>query len=188
MTLMCNSCAEAVYATDDVYGEYYSSSDVTLIITHGTPYYYNGRLWYYLYNGLYYYPFYYDGYVYLRPYTRVYPWGYNFGRFRPNRYDYRYRPGYHYRPGYSNGRRPTLNPGGHVNPGHRPNNPGHTIQPSRPRSYHDNRIVTPGNNGRRPNFNNSGGFSGPRIYSNPPSRPQMNHSGSQPSHSRGGRR
>ena len=69
-----NSCssiyAEAAYED----GIYYETDNVSVVITYGTPYYYNGSLWYYLYNGLYYYPFYYDGYWYLRPYRTLYSW------------------------------------------------------------------------------------------------------------------
>ena len=92
-----NSCGVYTYATtqDDLYTEAYadvvrSDVDVNLVINYGTPYYYEGTLLYYLYNGLYYYPFYYDNYWYMRAYRRPFNHLYYRPYFRPNRYDYRF--------------------------------------------------------------------------------------------------
>ena len=132
-----SSCGEYTYVeTDPIYGTEYTQTyatdgDINIIITNGTPHYYNGRLWYYHYNGLYYYPFWYDGYWYLRPYTTLYSWGWyydHYRHFRPGPRDrYRFRPGHHgfhkpdhghlgrphesgYKPG---GRTPNRNHGSH---------------------------------------------------------------------------
>ena len=58
-----------------------------IIIRYGTPYYYDGYLYYYLYEGLYYYPVYYNNYWYFRTYRRPFRYGY----FPDNRY-WRPRP------------------------------------------------------------------------------------------------
>lgn len=58
-----------------------------IIIRYGTPYYYNGYLNYYFYEGLYYYPVYYNSYWYFRTYRRPFTRGY----FPNNRY-WRPRP------------------------------------------------------------------------------------------------
>ena len=47
-----------------------------IIIRYGTPYYYDGYLYYYLYEGLYYYPVYYNNYWYFRTYRRPFRYGY----------------------------------------------------------------------------------------------------------------
>lgn len=81
--------------------------DINLIVTYGTPYYYNDYLNYYYYRGLYYYPIYYHNYWYFRPYYHPFRHGYfpschnwrprphwrgyqGFGR--PDRYGRVYRP------------------------------------------------------------------------------------------------
>ena len=83
------SCTTTYAAVYDQYDEEYvisDNADVNIIITYGTPYYYEGKLWYYLYNGLYYYPFHYNGYWYFRPYGTLYSWDwyhYNYHHFTP---------------------------------------------------------------------------------------------------------
>lgn len=47
-----------------------------IIIRYGTPYYYNGYLNYYFYEGLYYYPIYYNNYWYFRTYRKPFARGY----------------------------------------------------------------------------------------------------------------
>ena len=160
-SLFMTSCVASEYvAVDEVYADEYTSSvDVNMIITYGTPFYHGTSLWYYYYNGLYYYPFYYDNYWYFRPYTRIYPWGYDF-RFRPTPRDYRFRPhndSWH-RPHHPNrfnpDRRGTTRPP--VVNRNNPRNPkpdGGRVQPVRPRN---NGSVNP-----RPNGNNRSHFSTP---------------------------
>lgn len=184
-TLSLSSCS-AVYAEGE-YGyeqyEYADNNSVSIVIQYGTPYYYQGHLWYYYYNGLYYYPFYYDGYWYLRPFNRLYSWDWYRGYiFRPSWRDrpYRFRPGHHgfdrpggthhgrphegYRPprprpdyNRSGGRRPGNNGG--MRP-HRPNpNSGSSVRPNNPPR------PSTGNHGTRPT---------------PPSRPNGNNGGMRP--------
>ena len=144
------SCTTTCAAVYDQYDEEYvisDNADVNIIITCGTPYYYEGKLWYYLYNGLYYYPFHYNGYWYFRPYATLYSWDqyhYNYRHFTPNYRDYRFRP--HHkdwnRP-HHDGRRP----GGHGKV-HSDHPKGH--QPNvRHRSHKPNNDA-----GVRPNGNN----------------------------------
>ena len=87
--------------------------DINLIVTYGTPYYYNNYLNYYYYRGLYYYPIFYHNYWYFRPYYHPFRRGYfpschnwrprphwrgyqGFGR--PDRYGRVYRPNSNHRP------------------------------------------------------------------------------------------
>ena len=148
------SCSATYAAAYDQYDEEYDISDnadVNIIITYGTPYYYRGQLWYYLYNGLYYYPFSYNGYWYFRPYTTLYSWDwyyYNYHHFRPYYRDYRFRPRHH------NWNRPHHND--------RPGGPGR-FYPTHPRSH--NQGVD--NVGRRPNSNGRINSGRPRSNNTP---------------------
>jgi len=102
MLVTFSSCEVYTTATtqDDIYTEtsadiVRSNIDFNLVVRYGTPYYMNGELLYYLYNGLYYYPFYYNNYWYVRTYRRPFL---HFDRrpyFRPHRHDYRFSPGHH---------------------------------------------------------------------------------------------
>ena len=100
-----------------------------IIVQYGTPYYYNGYLNYYFYEGLYYYPVYYNNYWYFRTYRRPFTRGYF-----PNNRHWRPRPymrgmygrsdrfgRIHRYNGYD--RRPTRN----YSPGRMPN-PTHNVQ------------------------------------------------------------
>ena len=111
MMVSLNSCGVYSYATtqDDIYVEaeadvVYTNVDFGVVIRYGTPYYYNGDLLYYIYNGLYYYPFYYDNYWYVRVYRRPFSHLYHRPYFRPRHYDMRFEPGRH--PGFDNSPRP----------------------------------------------------------------------------------
>ena len=155
MVFSFSSCVGYTYATtqDDIYVEaetdvVRSNVDFNIVIRYGTPYYYEGSLLYYLYEGLYYYPFYYDNYWYVRAYRRPFAHLHHRPYFRPHRYDYRFRPDHH--PGFGHN--------GHINgrphrPGVRPDNrPSHRpdVRPwKRPNNRPD---VRPGNRpGNRPN-------------------------------------
>ena len=80
LVLSLQSCmgAYAVSSYDNVYSDYddYIASDINIVITHGTPYYYDGYLNYYFYNGWYYYPYFYNNYWYFRPYRHAFRPGY----------------------------------------------------------------------------------------------------------------
>jgi hypothetical protein len=141
---------------DDVFYDDYTDN-ISVIIRFGTPYYVDGYLRYYLYNGLYYYPFYYDNYWYFRPYRSII---YDY-RFVPNRYDIRFRPGM-YGFGRPNDRwngRPPMPPRFNNNPRPQPN-PNNDI----------NRF------NRRPQFNN-----GNRSFGNRTSQHQRPVINTQPS-------
>lgn len=75
--------------------------DFDVVVRYGTPYYLDGALQYYIYNGLYYYPFYHNNYWYVRVYQkpRLHT------HFVPNRYDYRFKSGRY--PGFN---KPKLTP------------------------------------------------------------------------------
>lgn len=183
------SCTTTYAAAYEPYDEEYvisDNADVNIIITYGTPYYYEGQLWYYLYNGLYYYPFYYNGYWYFRPYATLYSWDwyyYHYHHFTPHYHDYRFRPHHHdwnrphhrphggpggVHPGHPGEHKPGIGQGGH-RPNHdnvrsdenRPGNgnrSGHgTINNGRPRPSHNTSIVRPSS---RPNGGSMGRPSG----------------------------
>ena len=138
MMVSLNSCGVYGYATtqDDIYVEaeadvVHTNVDFGIVIRYGTPYYYNGDLLYYLYDGLYYYPFYYDNYWYVRVYRRPIDHLRYRPYFRPNRHDYRFSPGRH--PGYN---RPPQRPGSpNRHPGMSPQGPrNHVGAPRTPQS------------------------------------------------------
>lgn len=156
MVFSFSSCVGYTYATtqDDIYVEaetdmVRSNVDFNIVIRYGTPYYYEGSLLYYLYEGLYYYPFYYDNYWYVRAYRRPFAHLHHRPYFRPHRYDYRFRPDHH--PGFGknghiNGRphRPDVRPGNRPNhrpdvrPGNRPGNRPNSGMSPRPNRRPDN--------------------------------------------------
>lgn len=210
VSMISVSCTSDLYVTsDDVYTYSDGSSDISIVITYGTPYYYNGSLWYYFYNGLYYYPFWYDGYWYLRPYRTLYSWDWYYNyyhRFRPSWRDHNYRfpPGHHGfdRPGNGHSGRPH-HPGTGYGPNHKPKPEypnGHRPGGVNPRSGNGN-YGHPGNGSRPGGVNPRSGNSNrpPRVSSpsrsispsiprsSSPSRPSGNYNGgSRPGGSHGG--
>ena len=158
MMFSFSSCVGYTYATtqDDIYVEteadvVHSNVDFNIVIRYGTPYYYEGNLLYYLYEGLYYYPFYYDNYWYVRAYRRPFAHLYHRPYFRPHRYDYRFRPDHH--PGF--GRDGHINRPHHpdARPGHGPGNRPNHRPDARPGNRPNHRPdARPGNRpGNRPN-------------------------------------
>ena len=68
------SCMSYTYAQSD---EIYASEEennITVVIRYGTPYYLDGTLLYYLYDGWYYYPYYHNNYWYYYRYMRPLPY------------------------------------------------------------------------------------------------------------------
>lgn len=150
MIFSFSSCEVYTHATtqDDIYVEaeadvVRSNVDFNIVIQYGTPYYYEGNLLYYLYDGLYYYPFYYNNYWYVRAYRHPFAHLHHRPYFRPHRYDYRFRPDRHpgfghnghingrpHHPGVRPGNRPGNRPNGGMNP--RPNKRPDNMSP-RPR-------------------------------------------------------
>lgn len=148
---------------DDVYESTFynleARSTVTfdIIYTYGIPYWYDGRIIYWYYDNLYYYPYWYDNYWYVRPFRKPFPRGYR-PMLRPHRDDFRFDPGRYRgfeRPRGNGIRQPRVqqNPNDRSSRGRtfgnrKPNNP--TNQQSRP-------VTTPRSNPRsnqNPSFGN----------------------------------
>lgn len=102
-TICLSSCSVSSYAysTDDYYVE---DRDISynIVVTYGTPFYFNNVLSYYFYDGIYYYPYRYNSVEYLKPFRTVRPRGFVFV---PGRYhvpDYRFRHHSYNRPHFHN--------------------------------------------------------------------------------------
>jgi len=67
--ILFSSCITGAYAQENEIG----NDDTRIIITYGTPYFYDGTLIYYNYNNLYYYPYILNGRTYYRAYSRPFP-------------------------------------------------------------------------------------------------------------------
>lgn len=150
LSLGLSSC-ETTYAGIDSshqYGdEVYTSNqealldniDINLIVTYGTPYYYNDYLNYYYYRGLYYYPIFYHNYWYFRPYYHPFRHGYF-----PSCHNWRPRP--HWR-GYQGFGRPDRY--GRIYR-YNSNDRNYNYRPNvRPRVVNGNYNVRPNNGSRR---------------------------------------
>lgn len=81
LSLTLYSCDTAYYGVSS--NPQYNDEEVlnnkinyNIIVQYGTPYYYDGYLNYYFYEGLYYYPVYYNKYWYFRTYRRPFRYGY----------------------------------------------------------------------------------------------------------------
>lgn len=129
LSLVLSSCGISYYGISsnpqcDDQEVFDNRINYNIVIRYGTPYYYNGFLNYYFYEGLYYYPIYYNNYWYFRTYRRPFRYGYcpdnrhwrprpymrglygrpdRFGRFHRNN-------GYDRRPIYRNSPRRLPNP------------------------------------------------------------------------------
>lgn len=81
MSLVFYSC-DTAYAGVSSYPQYDEQEvfdnriNYNIVIRYGTPYYYDGYLRYYFYEGLYYYPVYYNKFWYFRTYRRPFRYGY----------------------------------------------------------------------------------------------------------------
>lgn len=69
-----SAAATSVETVDDIYTG--TNIDYTFIITNAHPFYTDGVISYYFYNGIYYYPYIYNGIRCLHPYRHVKPRGY----------------------------------------------------------------------------------------------------------------
>ena len=68
------SCVSTAYAQGEVYEVYEpDDTEVNVVIHYGTPYYYEGSLVYYLYDGWYYYPYLRGNRYYYYRYSRPLP-------------------------------------------------------------------------------------------------------------------
>ena len=130
-----SSCVTPAYSQDVVITSDSEDVDVSLVIRYGTPYYYNGSLLYYMYDGFYYYPYLRNYRYYYYRYSRPLPPPMVVRHFEPRHHD---RPhvgnhgrnpqvrsstfGRHHQPrGHSNfgGNRGNFNRGGGGNYGNR---------------------------------------------------------------------
>lgn len=178
-----NSCITGAYAQDVVITETNGDVDVSLVIRYGTPYYFEGSLLYYLYDGWYYYPYLHNNYYYYYRYVRPLP---------PPRPGHRFVPRYDDRPHFRHhkdnrpfrsstystqrprGNNPSVNhrpnnnviPRGGINRPSTPNRPNGTFsRPFTPNRGTINRPMT------QPRNNGGGMNTGPR--------PQMRSGGAQ---------
>ena len=126
--VMCSmsSCVTPAYSQDVVITESDGNVDISYVIRYGTPYYFEGSLLYYLYNGWYYYPYYMNNRWYYYRYERP------FDVYR----GYRFHPQPNHRP-YFDSRRPPRHNGRVMPP--RDNRGGRgfgseRVAPDRPRS------------------------------------------------------
>ena len=97
----CSASTYATYSTDDYYVEGREIS-YNVVVTYGTPFYFNNVLSYYFYDGIYYYPYRYNSVEYLKPFRTVRPRGFVFV---PGRYhvpDYRFRHHSYNKPHFHN--------------------------------------------------------------------------------------
>jgi len=109
-----SSCMTPAYGQDVVISSSPTDNvDINVVIEYGTPYYYNGSLWYYELNGLCYYPYIRNGRYYFHRYSRPLP---------PPRHGH-YSPAPRPHHGGSIHRNPPVRPhhGGTIN--HRPSSP-----------------------------------------------------------------
>ena len=89
--LTFSSCVSPAYAQGVEITECDGNVDINVIVRYGTPYYYEGSILYYMYDGFYYYPRLIDNhwryYRYARPVPppRHYHNGYHRGRYNPHR-------------------------------------------------------------------------------------------------------
>ena len=191
MLFSLNSCVGASFATtqDDMYIEtdvdiVQSTVDFNVVFRYGTPYYYNGSILYYLYNGIYYYPYFYDNYWYLRAYRRPFPYTNYRPYFRPHRYDYRFDRGYVHPRGWYR-----YSPN-HYN--HTPNRPipNNRITPNRPspgsRQSIPNRGTIQRPNTTQPRINPGMNRGGSSVRPSTPSRGGFNSGRSRSGGYRGG--
>ena len=127
--LTFSSCVSPAYAQGVEVTECDGNVDINVIVRYGTPYYYEGSLIYYLYDGFYYYPRLIDNhwryYRYARPLPpprHHYHSGYYSGRYNPHR-----SSTYKNYPGHRNGgnlHHPNRHFGGSMNHHPRPSGGG----------------------------------------------------------------
>lgn len=132
-----NSCVTEAYAQDVEV----STDDFSIVVRYGTPYYYDGSILYYMYNGWYYYPYVLNNRYYYHRYSRPLHY-YNHRYINNSRVYRRSSTYYHHRPHIHRGG-DVHHRGGVIN--HRPN-----INNHRPNINHGPSI---NRGGARPHFN-----------------------------------
>ena len=111
-----SSCVTGAYGQDVVISGSNGDVDVSVVVRYGTPYYFEGSILYYLYDGWYYYPYLHNNYYYHYRYSRPLP---------PPRPGHRFVPRYNDRPHFKHHRndRPTRRSSTYVREQHRGHNP-----------------------------------------------------------------
>ena len=115
-----SSCISSAYAQDVIVEDDGVGVSMGVVVRYGTPYYFEGSILYYLYNGWYYYPYCVNNNYYFHRYRRVLP--------SPNFYDW-YKP----------------IPKGHIHPRPHHNVPHHRphATPHRPHHNHHGNMHRP---------------------------------------------
>lgn len=159
-TTTTTTTTTTIVENDDIYDNHPVNVDYEMVISYGTPTYYNGHVSYYLYRNIYYYPYIWQGLYYLKPYRRCMGVQY---QFVPTRFSIHYQ--HLRRPDYFNHRHITPvppHPGHHADRHHRnyhqPAPPVHRQQNFRDTHVNRNTIGTNRNSGtvnRRPSNNRS---------------------------------
>ena len=113
----CSTTSTAVVSSVETDDDMYTTNtiDYTFIVTNGRPFYVDGIISYYFYNGIYYYPYVYNGVRCLHPYRYVKPRGYVYVPPRGYRPDRRWihrddRHHFHHHPNVPHYYRPNVYP------------------------------------------------------------------------------
>lgn len=124
-----SSCVTGAYAQDVVISGSNGDVDVSVVVRYGTPYYFEGSILYYLYDGWYYYPYLHNNYYYYYRYSRPLPSPRPGHRFVPR---YNDRPHFKHHRDYRPTRRSSTYATEHHSNGHKPN-VGHRPNTNPPR-------------------------------------------------------
>ena len=145
----CYTTSTAVVSSVEAVDDIYNNIDYTFIVTNGQPFYVDGRISYYFYNGIYYYPYICNGVSCLHPYRYVKPRGYVHVPPKCYRPDRRWmhrneRYHFHHRPNVSYHHRPSVQPNRGGSPRHNGSfHNGNRISQSKPnRSVNNTRSHT----------------------------------------------
>ena len=107
LVLSTSSCISGAYAQEVTVSDSYGDVDVNLVIRYGTPFYFEGSILYYLYDGWYYYPYLHNSYYYYYRYSRPLPLPRHGHHFVPG---YNDRPHFRHHRDYRPNRRDTFRP------------------------------------------------------------------------------
>jgi len=103
---LTTSCISTAFAYED------GDVDIDVVVRYGSPYYVNGTIAYYSYNGWYYYPYYVNNTVYYYRYSRPYMYfnPAHMSHYRFDNMDYRRHHSYDNRRNYFDRHRNNINP------------------------------------------------------------------------------
>lgn len=140
MTMTLSSCVVTAHAQDEVYTN--DDVDISVVLSDGVPYYYDGHLVYWLYNNWYYYRYWYNNQWYYYRYSRPFPM-YRGWHFKPH---HTHKPVYRHKPNVRHPQRP--------NTVRRNTTPNRTVRP--PHRVGSANSSTRSVPRQRPNINRSG--------------------------------